>query len=256
MKETKPTFSIITVVFNGADLLEGTLKSVKMQTYTNYEYIVIDGGSTDGTLDTIQNNQHHLTTWISEKDKGIYDAMNKAFALAKGDFLLFLNSGDRLFDTEVLANLAKHITPKTAILYGETMLVNEQREHIGTRSALTPQRLPKQLNWQSMRFGMVVCHQAFLVRRELPPPQYIEKNLAADIDWVINCLKKSRETVNTHIIISEYLMGGTSKKRHQQSLWDRYDILKKHFGFFPNVFAHAYIVARAAWFKLFHKNSY
>jgi hypothetical protein len=173
-----------------------------------------------------------------------------------GDFLLFLNCGDRLFDAEVLANLAKHITPKTDILYGETMLVNDRRDHIGTRSALTAQRLPKYLTWRSMRFGMVVCHQSFLVRRELPPPQYIEKNLAADIDWVITCLKKSRETLHTHIIISEYLMGGVSKKRHRQSLWDRYDILKKHFGKLPNFLAHGWILWRAALFKIFHKNSY
>ncbi len=256
MKKIKPTFSIITVVFNGVDLLQGTLDSVTMQTYSNYEYIIIDGGSNDGTLDIINNNQKNIAQWISEKDKGIYDAMNKAFALATGDFLLFLNCGDRLFNDKVLEILAKNITPKTDILYGETMLVNEKREYIGTRSVLTPHKLPKQLTWKNMRFGMVVCHQAFLVRRELPPPQYIEKNLAADIDWVIECLKKSRETVNVDIIIAEYLMGGVSKKRHQQSLWDRYDILKKHFGTLPNILAHGWILARAAGYKLFYKNSY
>lgn len=256
MRKIRPTFSIITVVFNGLELLQGTLDSVMMQTYTNYEYIVIDGGSTDGTLDLIRSNEHQITTWISEKDKGIYDAMNKAFGLAQGDFLLFLNCGDRLFDAKVLANIAIQITEETDVLYGETMLVNEQRQHFGTRSALTPQRLPRRLTWQSMRFGMVVCHQAFLVRRELPPPQYILRNLAADIDWVINCLKNSRKTVHTNIIIAEYLMGGVSKKKHEQSLWDRYDILKKHFGILPNMLAHIWILARATWFKFFHKNSY
>jgi hypothetical protein len=100
-----------------------------------------------------------------------------------------------------------------------------------------------------MRYGMVVCHQSFLVRRKRTP-QYIEGNLAADIDWVIKCLKIAENTTNTHTIISEYLMGGVSKTRHRQSLKDRYAVLKAHFGWFPNLINHGVIVIRAIVFKL------
>jgi hypothetical protein len=126
---------------------------------------------------------------------------------------------------------------------------------MGTRSDITVQKLPKALTWRSMKMGMVVCHQSFFARRTLTP-QYLDNNLAADIDWVIECLKKARGVVNTQLIVSEYLMGGVSKKRHRQSLWDRYEVLKKHFGFLPNIFNHTLIAGRMIWFKIIGKSTY
>jgi hypothetical protein len=168
---------------------------------------------------------------------------------------LFLNAGDHLFSNQVLEKMAVQTTDETDILYGETMLVDDSRRRVGTRTAMSVQKLPENLTWQSMKQGMVVCHQSFLPRRTLTP-QYIPNNLAADIDWVIKCLKKAKNVVNTHIIVSEYLMGGMSKKRHNQSLKDRYNVLKEHFGFIPNVLNHIFIIGRAFIFKLFNKNGY
>jgi glycosyltransferase involved in cell wall biosynthesis len=249
-------FSIITIVYNGESLIEGTMQSVLNQTFTDYEYIIIDGLSKDKTFDIVQEfqRQHPLSiNAISERDGGLYDAMNKGLSRAKGEFVLFLNAGDHLFETNTLEKIANVASPTTDILFGETMLVNDNREHIGTRSELTVQKLPDRLTWKSLRCGMVVCHQSFLVRRVLAP-QYIANNLAADIDWVIKCLKKSRNQTNTHIIISEYLMGGVSKMRHQQSLKDRYAVLKTHFGWWPNILNHSVIVVRAMIFKLKNRN--
>jgi glycosyltransferase involved in cell wall biosynthesis len=254
----KPLFSIVTVVYNGATLIDLTMQSVVSQSFTQYEYIVIDGVSKDGTIDVIKkySELYPLSIqWISEKDKGLYDAMNKGLRMANGRFILFLNAGDCLFDNEVLAKIAAQISPETDILYGETMLVDDARRHIGTRSELTVQKLPEKLTWQSMNRGMVVCHQAFLPALHLAP-QYMPDNLAADIDWVIKCLQNADNVVNTHIIISEYLMGGMSKQRHNQSLKDRYEILKTHFGFLPNVLNHVGILGRAFWFKLMNKKGY
>lgn len=263
-------FSIITIVYNGASLIEGTMQSVVNQSFTDWEYLIIDGASSDNTMAIVEKYQvkhslshaerdvaqprHHISC-ISELDKGLYDAMNKGLKHAKGDFVLFLNAGDRLFDTRVLENVAAQIKPNTDILYGETMLVNDDRQHIGTRTDLTVQKLPPQLQWQHMRMGMVVCHQSFFAARRIAP-LYIEQNLAADIDWVINCLKEGRGVVNTQLIVSEYLMGGVSKKRHRQSLKDRYQVLKHHFGFLPNIFNHTLIVFRAVWFKIMGKSFY
>jgi glycosyltransferase involved in cell wall biosynthesis len=246
------TFSIITIVYNGESLIEGTMQSVLNQTFTDYEYLIVDGASKDNTLSIVQEialNSPLSIKWISEPDKGLYDAMNKGLRLATGDFVLFLNAGDRLFEPTTLEKMAAAATPTTDILYGETMLVDDDRNHIGTRSDLTVQKLPEQLTWQSMRLGMVVCHQAFLPARKRAP-QYIEANLAADIDWVIKCLKNAQNVTNTHTIISEYLMGGVSKKRHQQSLKDRYAVLETHFGTAKNFLNHIFITLRAVVFKI------
>ncbi len=250
-----PKFSIITIVYNGESVIQGTMQSVVNQTFTDYEYIIIDGASKDSTVSLIQEfapqtpkGGSPIFKWISEPDKGLYDAMNKGLRLATGDFLLFLNAGDRLFEATTLEKIAAKTTPTTDILYGETMLVDETRHHIGTRSDITVQKLPKELRWQSMRLGMVVCHQSFLPARKIAPP-YIENNLAADIDWVIKCLKSAEIVTNTHTIVSEYLMGGISKKQHQQSLRDRYAVLETHFGAIGNFLNHILITFRAAIFK-------
>ncbi len=250
------TFSIITVVFNGENLIEGTIQSVVNQTYPNIEYIIVDGASKDGTMDIVNKYVDKFPIlWISAPDKGLYDAMNKGLKMATGDFVLFLNAGDRLFDIKTLEKMAAQATSETDILYGETMLVDDARHHVGTRTEMSVQKLPEKLTWRSMNQGMVVCHQAFLPRRTLAP-QYIPNNLAADIDWVIKCLKEAKSVVNTHLIVSEYLMGGMSKKRHNQSLKDRYVILKEHFGFIPNILNHVFIIGRAVIFKLFNRNGY
>lgn len=244
-------FSIITIVYNGESLIGGTMQSVVNQTFTDFEYIIVDGHSKDKTFAIVQDFQKKYPlriSAISERDRGLYDAMNKGLSRTQGEFVLFLNAGDHLFEPTTLEKLANAASPTTDVLFGETMLVDAHRTHIGTRTALTVQKLPDRLTWQRMRFGMVVCHQSFLVRRKLAP-QYIEQNLAADIDWVIKCLKLSNNQTNTHTIISEYLMGGVSKMQHRQSLKDRYEVLKTHFGWLPNLLNHGVIVVRALIFK-------
>lgn len=102
--------SIITVVFNGKETIEDTIKSVASQTYHNIEHIIVDGGSTDGTLDAIQKYKDHLSIIVSEPDKGIYDAMNKGIQLASGDVIGFLNADDVFFGSSVLGSIASVFT--------------------------------------------------------------------------------------------------------------------------------------------------
>ena len=94
--------SIITINLNNKNGLSETISSVIAQTFTDYEYIIIDGQSTDGSLEVIKQNANHINQWISENDHGIYNAMNKGLNLAKGEYCLFLNSGDSLYDSDVL----------------------------------------------------------------------------------------------------------------------------------------------------------
>jgi cellulose synthase/poly-beta-1,6-N-acetylglucosamine synthase-like glycosyltransferase len=99
--ENKPLISIITVVYNGEKFLEETIKSVINQTYDNVEYIIIDGGSSDGTIDIIKKYEDYIDYWVSEKDNGIYDAMNKGIDLATGIWINFMNAGDLFFDNTI-----------------------------------------------------------------------------------------------------------------------------------------------------------
>ncbi len=112
--------SIITVVYNGEEYLEQTIQSVLNQTYKNIEYIIIDGASTDGTIDIIKKHEDKLAYWVSEKDNGIYDAMNKGIDIASGDWINFMNEGDSFYSPDILTDIFnnKNYTSYN-ILYGD-----------------------------------------------------------------------------------------------------------------------------------------
>ena len=246
-----PVFTIITVVYNGEKYLPGTMESVRRQTYPHIEYIFVDGASKDNSLKIIQDFAKTMPNvrWISEPDKGLYDAMSKGLRLATGDFVWCLNSGDHIHSPDVLEKMAAMVTPQTDVLYGETLLVNEAREPVGTMSELSTRRLPARLRWRDFLGGMLVVHQSFIPRRTIAP-EFIENNLCADYDWCIKILKKSRGNVNTGFITTDYLMGGISKQRHRQSLRDRFAVMRAHFGLLPALAAHAWIVVRAVLHRI------
>jgi glycosyltransferase involved in cell wall biosynthesis len=247
-----PTFSIITVVYNGEALLAGTMESVLRQTYPDIEYIVVDGASKDGSLEIIQEYAAKIPHlhWISEPDRGLYDAMNKGLRIASGDFVQFLNAGDWLYAPDTLEQMAAHIRPQTGVLYGETMLVNDARMPQGTMSELSTRHCPTQLNWKNYLGGMLVVHQSFVPRRSLAPAYRETAELCADYDWCIEILKKSPENIRVGGIVTNYLMGGLSKKRHQQSLRNRFEVMRYHFGFFPTLLAHIWVLMRAGLHRI------
>jgi glycosyltransferase involved in cell wall biosynthesis len=118
--------SIITVNYNNKSGLEKTLSSVFNQTFKEFEYIVIDGGSTDGSTELLKSNNHRINYWVSEKDSGIYNAMNKGIARAKGEYLLFLNSGDYLCNESVLYEVFSEV-PTHDIVYGNIIWVENDK---------------------------------------------------------------------------------------------------------------------------------
>lgn len=115
--------SVITVCYNAVNEIERTMLSVLNQTYRNIEYIVIDGGSTDGTVDIIKKYTDRLAHWVSEPDKGIYDAMNKGINVATGDYINFMNAGDSFFESNVLKSVVNFIENDAIIVYGQVMKV-------------------------------------------------------------------------------------------------------------------------------------
>lgn len=245
----KPKISVITVCYNASLLLEGTILSVIQQTYPNIEYIIIDGKSKDNSLEIIKKYEAKLSNYISEPDKGIYDAMTKGQTLATGDYVIFMNAGDRFFDAKTIEKSVQAIDNQTDAFFGDVMLVDENRKHIALRSQATVHGLPNVLTWKSYKMGMIVCHQGIFMRRSFCAP-YLPQNLSADIDWSISALKKATKTVNTGLVVAEYLKGGISKQKHTQSLKDRYSILKYHYGTFDVILSHVKIVFRALIFKI------
>jgi glycosyltransferase involved in cell wall biosynthesis len=240
-----PTISVITIVYNGESYIERTLQSVISQSYTALEYIIIDGQSRDKTLDIISGYKKSITTLVSEPDRGLYDAMNKGIAAATGEYIIFMNAGDIFHSSDTLEQMIASSDTAADIYYGETMMVDAGYIPLGLRSEYTPHILPTALSWRDMRHGMVVCHQAILVRRGIAAPYDTSHRYCADIDWIIRALKASSKTINTQIIVADYLKGGISDKQLRASLLDRFSVLSHHFGLLSTIGSHLYIAYRA-----------
>ena len=238
--------SIITITYNAAPFLERTIKSIIGQTSRDFEYLVIDGGSKDGTLKIIEQYRKHIDYLVSEPDKGLYDAMNKGLQAATGDYVWFMNAGDEIYDARVLEKVVAEARKGADVIWGETLFVKEGGEPAGLRSKVTPHKLPKQLTWKSLEMGMVVCHQSFIVRKVIAPLYDLSHPLSADVDWEIRCLKRARQTARVEGIVAKYLMGGLSVKHHRKSLQDRYAVMQKHYGTLPNLWNHFRIALRGS----------
>lgn len=238
-----PTISIITVCFQAEKTIRQTIESVLSQTYPDIEYIIIDGASTDGTLQIIQEYRSRIATVLSEKDKGLYDAMNKGLKLATGDYIYFLNADDLLYEEDTLSKAFSKCS-HADIIYGEAMFIDESGKKLGLRSQLTPQKVPEKLSWKSLQYGMVISHQSFIVLRSIAGKYNLHYRLCADIDWMIQCIKQAQTTCNTHLTISKFRTGGTSKQHQRHSWKERYAVLSKHYGAVPNFFHHLFIMVR------------
>jgi glycosyltransferase involved in cell wall biosynthesis len=245
MKAGQPILSVITVVYNNAADIERTMLSVLNQTYKGIEYIVVDGCSTDGTLQIIEKYKDRIAKLISEKDTGIYDAMNKGLAIATGDYVLFMNSADEFYSVATVANVFA-TAPDADIYYGETEMIGEDGNSLGQRR----HAVPENFTWRSFKYGMSVSHQAIYIKRSLVEPYDPKYKLSADIDWILRAAKKAKSIVNVHQYVAKYQVGGMSKLKHRQSLAERFDIMKRHYGLMPTLFNHAVIAFNLGWYWL------
>ena len=236
-----PLFSIITVTWNAASVIAPTLRSVERQTSTDYEMLIIDGASTDDTLRIVKQASIASLRVFSEPDNGLYDAMNKGISRARGRYLIFLNAGDAFADDTVLARLAMLTTEDPGVIYGQTQLVDKNREVVGKRHLTAPKRLTV----DSFLKGMVVCHQAFVARRDLVPQYDLRYRLSADYDWCIRVLEKSPANAyaGRKPIIS-YLAEGMTTRHHRASLCERFRIMCRHYGTGMAILAHLSFIPR------------
>ena len=240
----QPKFSIITITYNAASVIEPTLQSVLAQSYTNYEYLLIDGGSKDGTVAKAQASGIEFAHIVSEPDNGLYDAMNKGIALAAGDYLCFLNAGDSFYAPDTLQTIVDAIAGENElpdVLYGETAEVDEERNFVRMRRL----QAPKQLTWRSFKDGMMVCHQAFYAKRGIVPMYDLQYRLSSDVDWCIKVMKKAKKLVNVNATVVNYLQNGLSLQHHRASLKERFWIMSKHYGLLPTVGRHLWFIIRA-----------
>lgn len=243
-----PKFSIITVTYNAGKVLEDTIQSVITQTYKNVEYIIVDGKSTDSTMDIVNRYREHIHTIVSEPDKGLYDAMNKGIDLATGDYLCFLNAGDELHEDDTLQLIVHSLSGEKElpdVIYGETAIVDEEGHFLRMRRLSTPEHL----TWKSFQHGMLVCHQAFMSRRDLAVKYNLKYRFSADFDWCIRIMKKSRVLHNTHLTIIDYLNEGMTTRNHKASLKERFHIMCHHYGTASTIMRHMGFAVRMVYKK-------
>lgn len=239
-----PLISIITVCYNAADTIARTIESVDSQTFGDYEHLIVDGASSDNTVDIVMAHINPRRRLISERDKGIYDAMNKGMSNTSGPYLIFLNAGDKFHTRDSLAVIAEAIMAnnRPGIIYGQTDIVDQEGRRLGPRHLSAPE----ELTLKSFASGMLVCHQAFIALRKIAPSFNTDFRFSADYDWCIQCLQHSRCNVGlTDTVLIDYLSEGTTTRNRIPSLKERFRIMCFYYGFFPTVVRHFGFVVRA-----------
>ncbi len=215
------------------------MKSVFSQSaFDQIEYIVLDGKSTDKTICIIEQNIDQISFFKSEKDTGVYDAMNKGLKIASGEFILFLNAGDELASKDIIQNIINSADEELDLIYGETNIIDQTRSILGTRTELTSRKLPQHLQKNDFLNGQVVSHQSFIARRNISPEYNLNYRCSADTDWMIQIISKARQSININQPISNYLVGGISDRQLGQCWKERFFILLKYFSPFSVLIAH------------------
>jgi len=243
-----PIVSIITVVFNGEKTLDATIKSIQNQNYENIEYIIVDGASKDATVEIIRSYKDVINKWISEPDKGIYDAMNKGIELASGDYLWFMNSGDEIYAPDTLTKVFQ-ANDFSDIYYGETMMIDDNGKEIGERRLKTP----KELSWKSFKQGMLISHQSFIVKKNLVPPYNLKYRFSADFEWCLLAIKNAKTVTNTHLFLSKFLDGGITKQNIISGLKERFRIMCEQYGIISTLYHHIFISVKFFTYLIRHK---
>lgn len=263
-------FTVITITYNAAEVLQRTLDSVLRQTYEDVEHLIIDGASTDATLQMARDYKAlndgtspspgasgagpHKVIIHSSPDEGIYDAMNKGLTQASGDYVVFMNAGDFFPAPDTLEQIAHrcHLNelPSAelpAVVYGNTDIVDADGHF------LHPRRLqpPEQLTWRSFRHGMLVCHQAFYARMDLAKITHYDTRYrySADVDWCIRVMREADRMglplTNARLTVACYTEEGTTTRHHHASLIERYRIMAHHYGHLQTFFMHCRFVLRS-----------
>lgn len=241
-----PLISIVTVVYNGVHTLERTIQSVLRQTYTNIEYIIIDGGSTDGTLDIINKYNDRIAYWISEPDNGIYDAMNKAVQHTSGDWVFFLGADDILYN--IIHEIAPRFRNKNTIYYGNV--------HFGSTSKIYNGR------YNQYKLSIAnICHQSLFYPAHVFKRYKYDLNYPIFADYALNlqCWADDQFTFEyLPVIVSFFAPNGMSSTQGQNKDWkfeqDKMHLIRKRLSFNAYIYAMAVKYAVMLRHRITHQN--
>ena len=215
-----PKISVVTIVLNAVDVIERTLISVTTQDYPNLEYIVVDGLSTDGTLATLQRYRERITTLVSEKDGGIYQAMNKGAAMSSGEWILFMNGGDVFAEKDVITKAFTFCDwSQCDVIYGDGVFTHEGRRVVGH----APDKV-------TLHDGNGFSHQSTFMRTALQNEYQFDvtERVAADYDLFLRLYKSGKVFRHVDVVVSEFFTGGFSNLPPADTIRLRHRVYKKH----------------------------
>lgn len=223
--------SIITINYNDAIGLKKTIDSVIHQSYTDFEYIIIDGGSTDGSLELIKENESNINYWVSEPDKGIYNAMNKGIMAAKGEYLLFLNGGDWFCNPESLSFLANK-TGNFDIIFGNTYFYYSEKK-------IEENKLPNLITFNYLAYVNAIPHQATLIKKKFIINNGLyDESLKIASDWkffLLSFFKWNASYLHVPHFICYYDFGGISSTNRPLAELEEKQIIQEEFANFRYV---------------------
>ena len=230
--EAQIIVTVITACFNSESLIENTILSVINQTYSKIEYIIVDGASTDNTLNIITKYQTKISKVISEPDKGVYDAMNKGIMNSTGNIIYFLNSGDHLHSQDTISEIVEYFADDSIVaVYGNVRMITQEGDPKNIRGC--------KVNLNSLLYRRI-CHQALFVRKELFDEIGLFSNklkLSADHEFIVKALKEyPRGFVYIDEILAEYRDDGMSCKQMTKAKIEDLNIISRNYGKMQYIF--------------------
>lgn len=214
MSNIFPRISIVTVCYNVVDEIENTILSVLSQTYPNIEYIIIDGGSNDGTVRVIKEYQNRIYHWVSEPDKGIYDAMNKGIGISTGKWINFMNAGDTFYNEEVVSEIVKRAPANVDVVFGDVYVEYGHNCYI--------EKAQPFYNNLPLHHDMGFNHQSCFISVPLAKKYPFEINyiLAADYNMVITLYRNGATFKYLELVVARYKLGGLSDKKRRLHIFE------------------------------------
>ncbi len=207
-----PIVTVVTVTYNALEALQKTAKSVESQTFRHFEYIVVDGGSSDGTPLWLKTHRSPSLTWVSEPDKGIYDAMNKGVRMAHGEWVLFMNAGDCFVSEDVLERVFRAL-PATDVIYGDVVKDGVVKKALSPRNA----------------HRMFFCHQSCFVRKNclLDYPFDTRHKMSADFKLIKQLWYAHKSFLQLNFPIADFDTKGISNTRRSDGIMDNIQVIRE-----------------------------
>lgn len=233
---SEPLISVVTVVYNAVETIEETIMSVVNQDYKKIEFVIIDGGSTDGTLDIIRQYEKQITYWKSEVDGGIYDAMNKAILKCEGDWLYFIGADDTLVSNSIIGEVVSTIRRKNEIIYGDVLFKIENRIYDGPFD-----------KWKIATKN--ICHQSIFYPRSVFEAYQFNTKYKVFADYYLNLILFNDQRWHfkyVPLIVAKFNDGGISGSRTKDIAFeaDFVDLVKRNFPF--KIYLYRYLRSKMA----------